>query len=270
MKQLKYLVMGVGAGVAMLLPAMTSADTTAPGMVGSPHDFTANTNFWVNGATYVPNNDVCEECHAIHKAGGANSAYVNAGPLWNHVGPNGPPTYTPFTSPKMTAAGISGNQPGWASLACLSCHDGILAINEIGGTAPSTPIMMSSVASFAVITKGSGGPDLSATHPIGFSYDTVQAANPDGFNSSATLISATGGAGDAGADNSQSISGLLLFNETTVGGSANMVECASCHDIHQRKGVSGTASASPLSHRDSVIIGSTTSMQPLCLTCHIK
>lgn len=271
MKELRIIAIGAIMVAALAVsPPTARADTTAPGIVGSSHDFTANTNFWVNGATYVPNNDVCEECHAVHKAGGNNSAYTTAGPLWNHVGPSGPPTYTPYTSPGLVSAGISGNQPGWASLACLSCHDGILAINEIGGKAPSTPITLATVASFAQITTGAGGTDLSSTHPIGFSYDTAQAANPSGLNASATAISATGGAGQAGADNGKTISGLLLFNETSVGGSANMVECASCHDIHQRKGNSGLASASPLSHRDSVIIGSSTSVQPLCVTCHIK
>jgi hypothetical protein len=271
MKQIRIVAIGLLAVAAVAVsPPAARADTTTPGIVGSSHDFTANTNFWVNGATYVPNNDVCEECHAIHKAGGSSSAYRNAGPLWNHTGSGSPPTYTPFTSPALAAAGITGNQPGWASLACLSCHDGIIAINELGGKAPSTPITMASVASWAQITTGAGGIDLSSTHPIGFSYDTAQTANPSGLNPSSTAISATGGAGAAGADNGSTISKLLLFNETTVGGTANMVECASCHDIHQRKGNSGLASASPLGHRDSVTIGSSTSVQPLCLTCHIK
>lgn len=260
MKHSKLVVLGMVAAVAVLGPPLAQADSTTPGIVNSPHDFTVQTNFWVSGLTnWVPQNDVCEECHTPHKA---QASYRTGGPLWAHPEPGGIPTYVPFTSAGLTANGYpNGAQPGWASLACLSCHDGSIAINQLNGSTTPTGGAAVNVPSFAQITTA--GNNLSGTHPIGISYDTVQGNDPSGFNAPSSAVS------DAGADTGKSISKLLLFNETAVGGSADMVECASCHDIHQRRGVSGTASSGAMSHRDSLIVGAA-SPQNLCLTCHIK
>jgi hypothetical protein len=266
MKKPSLIGLGLITGIALALPFAALADSPTPGMVNSPHDFTTQTNFWVSGVTnWIPNNNVCEECHTIHKA---VSSYKNAGPLWAHEGTGAPPTYTAFTSPKLTAAGYpSGGTPGWSSLACLSCHDGILALNQLNGkSTPATPVNIATVASFAVITAGAaGGPtDISGTHPVGVDYNTCQAADSTGLFPASTPVA------NAGADTGKTIQAFLLFNETTEGGGSAMVECASCHDIHQQQGTSALATSGVLSHRDAVKIGTATSTQALCLTCHNK
>lgn len=254
MKRTQILVMGLATGLALFLPYGAKA---ASGISGSPHDFTTNTSFWVSGATntWVPNGDVCSECHTIHNTKTPYSAKLRgAGPLWAHTLSQN--TYTAYTSPTLTAAGYpNGGTPGWASLACLSCHDGSVAINaQNGSTVTGASAVF--VPSWAVIAVG--GTDLSGTHPIGVDYNVIQAnaAVGAGFNASSTLVQ------NAGADSGvQSIASELLFAENSA--TPNTVECASCHDIHQRKGMSGTL-------RDSIKIGTTTSITPLCQTCHVK
>lgn len=251
MKKSQVLTMGCALGLALSLPLVARG---APGMVGSPHDFTATTNFWVGGVTnWVPNGDVCSECHTIHNTKTGQSTYRTAGPLWAHT--LSTETYTPYTSPTLTSAGYpSGGTPGWSSLACLSCHDGSVAINSQAGKVIDTTSIF--VPSWAVIAVG--GTDLSGTHPIGVDYNTIQAALPNEFNASSTTVN------NAGADSGVvTIAKELLFNETSLGGTGAEVECASCHDIHQTKGMSATL-------RDSLKIGTSTSITPLCTTCHIK
>ncbi len=264
MKTSRILILGLLTGGALLAPGLAQAATT-PGMVNSPHDFTVSTNLWVNGVTnWVPNNSVCEECHTVHKA---DAAYKNAGPLWAHNMSGN--TYTPFTSPTLKADGYAnGGTPGWSSLACLSCHDGSVAINSLNGSVASTPVNLPNGTTFQIAV---GGTDLSGTHPIGIDYNVVQPV--DGYlNASSTIVQ------NAGADSGvKTIQQELLFNETGTGGGSGMIECASCHDIHQQMGVSGTSpTGTTMKYRDALKIGGinpfngNSSSQALCLTCHIK
>ena len=65
--------------------------------------------------------EVCVYCHTPH---GANSTF--AGPLWNRTMKN--PVYTNYNS--MTLVGEIST-PGVNSLTCLSCHDGVTAIDSV-------------------------------------------------------------------------------------------------------------------------------------------
>ena len=62
---------------------------------------------------------VCVFCHAPHNAS-------PSGPLWNRAAPGS--TYLPYSS--STAAAAPG-QPTGASLLCLSCHDGTIALGAV-------------------------------------------------------------------------------------------------------------------------------------------
>ncbi len=244
MKNLRLIAIGLLAAMAIALPRLAQA---SQGIKGSPHDFSDQTNFFVNGTNWVPNNNLCEVCHVIHKAAYSSQTI---GPLWNHTTTVGK-TYTPFTSPRLTADGYpNGAAPGYASLACLSCHDGSIAINEQGGKTAPTGGAAVNIPSWAQVAVG--GTDLSGTHPIGISYDTVYAK--DGYlNPVTTPIT------DAGSD-TKTIAQEMLFQEA---GSSDTLECASCHDIHQQKGASSTT-------RDSLLVGSDGVASALCLTCHVK
>jgi len=233
MKKLTLLLAGLAVGVVVTLAPSLSRAT----IIGSVHDFTVNTNAWINGTVdWVSRSNVCGVCHTIHHANPDKSA-----PLWAHA--TTLQTFTVYSSPTFL-----GGTPTitHSSRACLSCHDGSVAINQTysatstnngtitGGTAVY-------VSSSVIIPDGSPANDLSNMHPIGFSYQTAQSADPD-IKPSSTI-----------AFNGQTIAQAML-----LGG---QVECASCHDIHETKGAATSG---------GIMLMVSTTGSALCLTCHSK
>ncbi|MFQ5494340.1 MAG: cytochrome c3 family protein [Phycisphaerae bacterium] len=163
------------ASLAVLALATSAAAQT--GITGSDHDF--NGKF---GLTQI-----CLPCHTPHKA----DTTIDAAPLWNHEVSS--QTFTMYT----TLSGRTGDVDGPSKL-CLSCHDGVTAIDSFGGQS-GTQLMLGS----EVI-----GTDLSDDHPIGITY----VADTD-FHTVAEVEGA----------------GLPLFN---VGSDVDRVECGSCHNPH--------------------------------------
>jgi len=100
---------------------------------------------------------LCVFCHTPHNA-------TPLSPLWNRE--LQPQVYTVYTSPSMVAASLP--QPTGPTKLCLSCHDGMLAmgstVNPAGGIAMAGADVLSpsSLSNF--------GLDLSAHHPVSFSY----------------------------------------------------------------------------------------------------
>lgn len=72
------------------------------------------------GSVFDQFNEVCVYCHTPHGAG-------TVAPLWNRV-VNTSGNYTPYGSSTIDT---SVGQPGGVSLACLSCHDGTIAVDNI-------------------------------------------------------------------------------------------------------------------------------------------
>lgn len=232
-------------GAVALVPTVTFAQTSTNwsqprnlprGISGSVHDFTANQNYWLAGATntWVQYNNLCGVCHTMHHAGDPAVA-----PLWTH---NTTTTaFTPYTSPTMA---VTPGQPGYSSMACLSCHDGSVAVNDTGGKVQGGTGVYINAGNTALIAPSG---DLTHTHPVGFSYVTAQAAQSDELNPVTTVVFNSGG---------KNIQNFMLFN-------GNM-ECATCHDIHRVKGNSMNSGVM------SKVGGTGARPSELCLTCHIK
>lgn len=161
---------------------------------GTKHDFSASGD--ATGQGFGMSSEICNVCHAPHNPAGAAD-----GPLWNHAVTG--ESFTAYTSPTGTLDATVG-APGGVSKLCLSCHDGVTALDSFGGAAGATPI-----TGTANLTN-----DLSNDHPISFTYDANLATTLDGEL-------ATPASGTVGTDN------LPLF-----GGSNDQMECASCHDAH--------------------------------------
>ena len=85
----------------------------AASIVASKHNLSASGTGTINSTE----SQICVFCHVPHVA-------KTTGPLWNRDQPTGP--YTPYTSTtrKITTPGA----PTGASLLCLSCHDGTIAL----------------------------------------------------------------------------------------------------------------------------------------------
>jgi predicted CXXCH cytochrome family protein len=239
----------LGSALMVLIAAATaSAQST---IANGPHDFSTgsairNTDANINGQT-------CVFCHTPHMG----SVSV---PLWNRSGSTA--TYQVYASSTLdTAAPTSAAIQSSVSGACLSCHDGSIAIDvltNLNGVAHVASIAFTRQATAKATYGNSGtgtgnilaggtpflGTDLRNDHPITIVYETARAATPAEFNT-------------------QSIAGQKITVGTTqplplygASTATATVECASCHNPHNnsvgsflRKSNAGSA---------------------LCLTCHIK
>jgi predicted CXXCH cytochrome family protein len=168
----------------VIMAAVLTGGVAWPDIRGSAHDFSSQS--WAAG-------QICVVCHTPHNG---QTALV---PLWNRQATTA--TFTMYSSPTFDA---SAGQPGGASKACLSCHDGTVALDSYGGNTGSTyltgPTLLSS--------------DLSNDHPVSFVFDSALAAADGGLRNPATAPSGLLG----------TIRQDMLFNDT--------MECASCHDVH--------------------------------------
>jgi predicted CXXCH cytochrome family protein len=167
------------------------------GITGSAHDFTSYG--WSAGRP-------CIVCHTPHDSD-TSPAYS---PLWNHALTG--QTYTLYPSSELEGA---IDQPVGVSRLCLSCHDGTVAIDSYGGATGSQYI-----SGDALI-----GTDLSNDHPI-----AVDWTHPQPYPSCSNCHGHGGGGWDS----------QLPFYSTdgrrNCGTSCNLVECASCHNVHNESG----------------------------------
>lgn len=166
--------------------------TVSAQIAGSRHDignYTGNT---------TDNGQVCVYCHTPHNATTAKPAP----PLWNKD-----QTISVFDIYASPTIDNPTGQPEGTSLACLTCHDGTLAldamINPPAGYVPD---------GFTMGGSANLGKDLSNDHPISIGYS----------------LSADADFVDPG-----SVTNILpLFSGTQDPN--YQVECGSCHDVHDR------------------------------------
>lgn len=215
--------------------------------------------------------EICVFCHTPH-----GSATVTGAPLWNKRLET--ITYTMYPVTDSLDSGTPG-QPQPISLACLSCHDGTQAMDNVlnapgsggydatgggaGGLGWNWGSSPRADANGVMEGVAALGTDLRNDHPIGIKYcgggrgygggTTVSGtcADADFTAPTAATIGAsqrmwvdTGSAGRQKTD-------MFLFNVS----SNPTVECASCHDVH-----STTATFLRIANTGSAV----------CLACHNK
>lgn len=204
-------------------------------VVGSKHDFSTS-----GGGTFYSTNEdeVCVFCHTPH------NARTDMSYLWNRNN-----TVTTFDLYSSSTLNATLNQPTGPSLMCLSCHDGVTAINVLRNYSPSQPAMSGNLDQIGdVYYPGSpwgwpgvnigelypGGPsgngNLTNDHPVSFIFD-------------ANLIAA-----DPGLQLPPSGDPVKLYD--------NKVECASCHNPHD--------------NANGQFLVKSNNNSALCTTCHIK
>ncbi|MBI5864872.1 MAG: cytochrome c3 family protein [Planctomycetes bacterium] len=162
-------------------------------LVGSAFGQITNTPHNLNnfGVT-VDRNQVCLPCHVPHNAYPYNyTDPLQRRALWNHAETT--QTFTMYT----TTSGHTGTGPEGPSKMCLSCHDGVTAVDNYGGTTSGSHFITGSARV---------GTDLSNDHPIGIAYPT----------------------GDPGYNDPSGFQGVQLV---TINGTQR-VECTSCHEPH--------------------------------------
>lgn len=242
MKRLLYTL----AASAVALSLQAAFPTT--GIVGTMHDLSSAGPNKVTNVT-----EVCVFCHTPHNAASSSAQII---PLWNHTTSSA--TYTMY-DPSATLKGVSA--------ACLSCHDGTVAVGSLinvpyatkaaGGVSYATATGQVNTTTGLISGTHSLGTDLSNDHPIGVVYDAAMQPITKLQGSALPLFSPTG-------DHSWNVG-------------TDTVECASCHDVHNWGGQVNTTS---YTSGTTTVTGSVTTGAPflrvdntgsaLCLTCHIK
>lgn len=246
-------------GLALLLPAMTSL--AAPGIANSAHDLSKE--------SWNLQHDLCGPCHMAHTSRDATDRLL---PLWSHA--TTPRTFTPFTSPTLIKAGVVIPSPTGSSKACLSCHDGSLAVNQFGKTAGgTTPVGGAARMINADYTVGASG-DLRGDHPVSFTYDSTLAQNiPFGalYDPHTSILNLPASGNNL---RGQTIEAGLLSADPVTG--QPQLQCASCHDVHRQRGdsmVNSDANLSSPNHNPLLVItglGSDGTGSALCRSCHNK
>ncbi len=174
--------------IAIVASALLEPCANASSIVGTKHDLSSYTN---------SSGQICIACHTPH-----NAQADQLVPLWNHAA-----TTTQFTLySSVTAKSVPGQPTGY-SKACLSCHDGTLALDSFGGKTPAGAGKISGANNL--------GTDLSDDHPVSFTYDTNLATAHPGIVSPASA---------AFVDTAKTVP---LFN--------GKLECSSCHDAHDNQ-----------------------------------
>lgn len=228
----------------------------AAGIANSAHDW--STESW------NVNRDLCGPCHMAHGSDPANQLI----PLWSHetITAN---DFQLFESPH----GTSMNQPRGSSRACLSCHDGTLAYNQLKGQVPSGQTPQYVLGDY-IIGKGH---DLRGDHPISFDYQ--EAYNNSPATPAKTLKAVTDPLTTTLPAGNNLIGKTVqaAFLKSVPGSTATTsVECTSCHDVHRTVGDSGINSAKPINtpnHNPLLVaygLAQDGTGSSLCRSCHIK
>ncbi len=162
--------------------------------------------------------EICIFCHTPHNA-------KPQSPLWNRASSGS--VYTPYNS---TTIFSSPGQPTGASMLCLSCHDGTIALGSV--LSRSSDIVMNN--NVTTMPQGNTliGTDLSDDHPVSFDYTSGLASQRG------ELV------------NPDTLTGAVKIDKT------GQMQCTSCHDPHND------------SNGKFLVIKNTASA--LCQTCHIK
>ena len=189
-------------------------------IAGTAHDF--STESWA-----PTTNRGCGVCHTTHQ-----SINITSAPLWNHE-TTVVAGYSLYNSPTFDGNSTI-TDPGASSRLCLSCHDGTVALENFGGITNGTNFIDPRAR-----IGGVAGNDLSTDHPISFDYTDALATSDGGLFAPTTTNSGLGG----------TIDNDMLFN--------SRMECASCHDVHNRFGVMH-------------LLKMSNANSELCLTCHNK
>ena len=289
--------LGMGSAAAIAAVALTMSSTTfAQGIVGTRHNLGSNSTNGFNQVTDTA--EVCVFCHTPH--GGSTTAPA---PLWNkRLGagvPAGGGSYVSYAT--LNTPSLDGNilAVGSISVACLSCHDGTQAMDNIINAPGSGGVVADgggngglaytwtggTVSAAGTLSGGAAliGTDLSNDHPIGIQYcggglagagTTVSGTCRDGdfrlpqtssINGNQTFWVDTGGTGKQRTD-------LPLYVRDFGAGAGNglgpSVECGSCHDPHVSTGQAGPSGTGQVAGATFLRISNASSA--VCTACHVK
>lgn len=254
----------------------------ATGVNGSLHDM----NKFVGGNADSMGR-VCVFCHTPHHAE-SNLGQTNTAPLWNRdatqLNYQAYQWVTPAnmgTDADPIAFEIMDPLAGPSRL-CMSCHDGVVAVDQHGPA-------MAQTGSRVVSARANLGSDLTQTHPIGFSYTDIRTrrnaiagvtsggdseiVDPEkGFAESITITADT--AANQGTYNNvvRKTGANKRIKDVLFGGT--IMTCASCHEVHNKENVSqkpyNGLHGKDTSKAPNYFLYAQEDQSLICLSCHVK
>lgn len=293
MKNMKILVI---IGITVLCVLTLFSGISLSGVEGSRHDL--RSMFGAGGFLFEQPMDaeqVCVFCHAPHSANRfiwqrtvvngttAGGGLYTSAKAANVAGAGGSTPFllwnrslsvqTNFSVYTSSTMATPATEIRVYSLLCLSCHDGVSAMNVMynypgSGTTPLVPDSYTYMAQLCNADSITGWAcnigdrmttgdilNLSNDHPISFDYT---ATHPDTQGTNPGLRTPS-----IGYANSTSI--RLFYNPNT--GLETSMECSTCHDPHSGA-EGGTAQDVNDAKHPLLVMSKSNSM--LCLNCHIK
>ena len=273
----------------LALATLGAGQSIAAGIADTKHNLgTGNPRVGENRVTGVTAGtgtaEICVFCHTPHGADTTAPA-----PLWNKRLVTGA-AYTTYAT--LNSGTIDGSilAVGSVSLACLSCHDGAQAMDNIinapgsggltadGGGTPGLGYTWAGprVDASGMLTGATNaallGIDLSNDHPIGIQYcgGGQTAALPAGacvdadfvlpqtalINTNRVWWVDTPG----GTPGSRQRTDMMLYTRSFSGVMGPSVECGSCHDPH----------APAVDAQQVAFLRVSNASSGLCLACHVK
>lgn len=253
--------------------------------------------------------EICVFCHTPH--GGDNSAAV---PIWNKKlgigGVSSDLSYTRYGSLGSSTFDATEARIGSVTIACLSCHDGTQAIDNMinkpgsggydanasrlggmmgGDLDPATGKLLSNVVQNL-------GTDLSNDHPVsmqfaGGGYSVAKLTGPSvdadfavPFSKDAPKTSGLGklwyvdNSYGAGTPRSRDRWDIILYTRNELGALQPFVECGSCHDPHNADNPTflrianyeAKGGITPAVFDGRIFPNAKGGPSGLCLTCHTK
>ncbi len=220
------------------------------GMAYTAHDFTG-------AVTPV---GLCTFCHTPHKA---KSTLL----LWNHTLSSNTFQWDVAATTSGTALpGFTGNAYNGPSAKCLSCHDGSVAIGDVGwfneATHTGSGALWGTMRNSKTLV-GTGG-NLSGNHPVAIPYPFNGAPNVYNGSTTGAQLATNDFVGDPTANNIRlysDVGGGAIVGKPTSGQTG--IECSSCHDPHNK-------AAKENFFLRGKLVGSSTADGYLCLQCHQK
>jgi predicted CXXCH cytochrome family protein len=273
----------LAVGAATGAYAASQSYNPGEGVYASPH----NINRIVSGGdaydTGAGDGRVCAYCHTPHHAI-QDVSIASYNPLWSHQVTTG--DFKGYQSPTLTAAtkAAATDPLVGPSRLCMSCHDGIVAIDQHYGGALKNVIKNTGDVFGGIDVGDAGGSTLTNDHPIGMDFDAVASNDANGgvykgiYPATRAFTVAIAAAGDNGtgfavvpdaANTSMWVAGQskaavnrtigdLLWNDGAASGSKNYMTCASCHDVHNKE------------NPEKYLLINMESKSQICLTCHNK
>ena len=286
-----------GAASAGFIAALVLAfsGTASAGIADTKHNLGSGAG--LPGRNQVTDTaEICVFCHTPH--GGSTDAPV---PLWNkRLGAAGTPagggSYTTYDTLQTPSLDGTVAQVGSISMACLSCHDGTQAMDNVinapgsggmladgGGNDGRAYTWSGSTVNAAGRLNGGAaliGTDLTNDHPIGIQYCG------GGLSGSGTTVSGTCKDGDFNALQTKTINGNQIFwvdtggadkqrtdlplYQRATGNLGPMVECASCHDPHESTGQAPPTGSGTTQVAGETFLRISNAQSAVCTACHVK